>query len=249
MTPDEAREGLDTARTEAEQARDLVADLAERVREGDEDVTGAQILAQRQLAELAGLRVEAAERKLAAAEAIDRDARAKAIAAAARELISEDDTQPVIDAVRDAVAALEHLLAVTATRSARIHEVAEQAVQINDELKSVARAAVEAEGKAQLANGRGIPIRQTPDDPWPTSAYGFRGQTFPANVTAIGEGSAGAVRPGRMAAAVLALALNGDRSLAAEAREVFNAPFAAVIERLKTEVPGLTEALRQPAKD
>ncbi|MER6252906.1 hypothetical protein ABT224_16250 [Streptomyces sp. NPDC001584] len=243
MTPDEAREGLDTARTEAEQARDLVADLAERVREGDEDVTGEQILAQRQLAELAGLRVEAAERKLAAAVGADRDARAKAIGAAARKLISTDDTQPVIDAVRDAVAALEHLLAVTATRTARIHEVAEQAVRINDELKSVARAAVEAEGQAELAQGRGVPVRTTAEQAWPSSAYGFRAQTFPANVTVMGEGTAGAVRPGRMAAAVLALALDGDRSLAAEAREVFNAPLAAVIERLKTEVPGLDEAL------
>ncbi|MER6199820.1 hypothetical protein ABT234_20925 [Streptomyces sp. NPDC001586] len=248
MTPDEAREGLDTARIEAEQARDLVADLAERVREGDEGVTGEQILAQRQLAELAGLRVEAAERKLTAAEDADRDARAKAIAAAARQLISTDDTQPVIEAVRDAVAALEHLLAVTATRTARIHEVAVQAVQINDELKSVARAAVEAEAAASLAEGRGIPVQYMPAEPWPSSAYGFRGQTYPAHVMVMGEGGADAIRPGRMAAAVLALALNGDRSLAAEARGVFNAPLADVIQRLKAEVPGLDEALRQSAE-
>ncbi|MFF4448931.1 hypothetical protein [Streptomyces sp. NPDC001502] len=243
MTPDEAREGLDTARTEAEQAAEVVEALAERVREGDEDVTGEQILAQRQLAELAGLRVEAAERKLAAAVGADRDARAKAIGAAARKLISTDDTQPVIDAVRDAVAALENLLAVTATRTARIHEVAEQAVRINDELKSVARAAVEAEGQAELAQGRGVPVRTTAEQAWPSGAYGFRAQTFPAHVAVMGEGTATAVRPGRMAATILALALNGDRSLIAEAREVFNAPLAAVIERLKTEVPGLDEAL------
>lgn len=248
MTPVEARESLDSARTEAEQARDLVADLAERVREGDEDVTGEQILAQRQLAELAGLRVEAAERKLAAAEAADRDARAKAIGAAARKLISTDDTQTVIDAVRDAVAALEHLLAVTATRTARIHEVAEQAVHINDELKSVARAAVAAEGQAELAQGRGVPVRTTAEQAWPSGAYGFRAQTFPAHVTVMGEGTAAAIRPGRMAATILALALSDDRSLIAEAREVFNAPLTAVIERLKAEVPGLDEALRKPAQ-
>jgi hypothetical protein len=248
MTPAEARTALDTARTEAEQAAELIEALAERVRGGDDDVTAEQIASQRQLAELAELRVTGAERKLAAAEATDRDARAKAIATAARKLISTDDTQPVIDAVRDAVAALEHLLAVAATRTARIHEVAEQAVRINEELKSVATAAVEAEGKAELAEGRGIPIWYAADDPWPTTAYGFRAQTFPAHVAVIGEGTAGAVRPGRMAAAVLALALDGNRSLAAETREVFNAPFEHVIGRLQADVPGLAEALRQPVE-
>ncbi|MFD6887147.1 hypothetical protein [Streptomyces sp. NPDC059957] len=248
MTPAEARTALATARTEAQQARTLVAALAERVREGDEKVTGEQILAQRQLAELAGLRVEAAERKLVAAENTDRDARAKAIAAAARKLISTDDMQPLHDAAKAAVEALKHLVDVTSTRTARIHEVAEQAVQINDEMKSVARAAVAAAGQAELAQGRGVPIRTTAEDAWPSGAYGFRGQAYPAHVTVLGEGTAAAVRPGRMAAAVLALALNGDRSLAAEAREVFNAPFEHVIERLQADVPGLADALRQSAE-
>ncbi|MFD9519319.1 hypothetical protein [Streptomyces sp. NPDC059979] len=248
MTPTEARTALDTARTEAVQARDLVADLAERVREGDNDVTGEQILAQRQLAELAGLRVEAAERKLVAAEDADRDARAKAIAAAARELISQDDMQPLFDAAKAAVEALQHLVAVTSARTERIKAVATQAVHINDELKNVARAAIEAEGKAELAQGRGYPIRTTVAEAWPSAAYGFRAQEFPANVAVLGEGTATAVRPGRMAASVLALALDSDRSLAGEAREVFNASFGAVIERLKADVPGLTEALQQPAQ-
>ncbi|MFD6973551.1 hypothetical protein [Streptomyces sp. NPDC059949] len=225
-TPTEARIALDTARTEAEQARDLVADLAERVREGDEDVTGEQILAQRQLAELAGLRVEAAERKLVAAEDADRDARAKAIAAAARQLIDEDDLKPLLDATRDAVTALKHLLAVTAARTERIREVAVQAVHLNEELKTADPTA----------------------GPWPSSAYGFRAQTYPVHVAVLGEGNANAVRPGRMAAAVLAFALDDNRSLAGEAREVFNASFGAVIERLKAEVPGLDEALQQPAE-
>lgn len=222
MPPVEARTALDTARSEAEQAAELIEALAERVRAGDDDVTAEQIASQRQLAELAELRVTGAERKLAAAEAADRDARAKAIGTAARKLISTDDTQPITDAVRDAVAALEHLLDVTATRTARIHEVAEQAVKVNEELKSADPAA----------------------GPWPSTAYGFRGQTYPAHVAVMGEGTAGAVRPGRMAAAVLAMALNGDRSLAAEAREVFNAPFEHVIERLNAEVPGLADAIR-----
>ncbi|KJY18389.1 MULTISPECIES: hypothetical protein [unclassified Streptomyces] len=244
MTPAEAREALDTARTEAEQARGLVADLAERVREGDEDVTGEQILAQRQLAELAGLRVEAAERKLAAAVGADRDARAKAVAAAARKLISQDDMQPVYDAAKAAVEALQHLVAVSTARTERIKAVSVEAVIINDELKAVARAAA----AAGMTPGGAMPIRYEAEEPWPSAAYGFRGQTFPPTVTVLGEGTATAVRPGRMAASVLALALTDDRQLAGEAREVFNASFSSTIERLMAEVPGLDEVLRKPAQ-
>ncbi|MFJ7204270.1 hypothetical protein ACIQWR_12140 [Streptomyces sp. NPDC098789] len=222
MTPTEARTALDTARAEADQAHEVVEALTERVREGDEQVTAEHIAGQRQLAELAGLRVTAAERKLTAAEAADRDARAQAIAADARTLISTDDTRPVLDAVQAAVAALEHLLAVTASRTARIHEVAEQAVKVNEELK-----------RSDPAAG-----------PWPSSNYGFRAQTFPAHVAVMGEGTADAIRPGRMAAAVLAMALDGDRSLTGEARQVFNAPFEHVIERLNADVLGLAGALR-----
>lgn len=223
-TPTEARTALDTARTEAEQAAELIEALAERVRGGDDDdVTAEQIASQRQLAELAGLRVTGAERKLAAAEATDRDARAKATAAAARKLLAQDDMQPLHDAVKAAVEAMEHLVTTTTARTERIHALAAQAVGLNEELKTVDPAA----------------------GPWPSSAYGFRAQTFPAHVAVIGEGTATAVRPGRMAAAVLALALAGNRSMVAEVREVFNAPQEHVIERLQADVPGLVEALRQ----
>lgn len=220
-TPTEASTALDTARSEAAQAHELIEALAERVRDGDDNVTAEQISGQRQLAELAELRVEAAERKLAAAVTADRDARAKTIAAAARQLIAEDDMRPLLDATRDAVTALRHLLAVTATRTARIHTVAKDAVAINEEFRSADSAA----------------------GPWPSSAYGFRGQSYPAHVAVLGEGTASAIRPGRMAASVLALALDGNRGMTGEAREVFNAPLTVVIERLNAEVPGLADAL------
>ncbi|MFJ9939337.1 hypothetical protein [Streptomyces erythrochromogenes] len=249
MTPADAREALDTARTEAAEAHATVEALAERVRDGDEHVTPEELAGQRSLADLAGLRVEAAERKLAAAVGADRDARAKAVAAAARKLISQDDMQPVYDAAKAAVEALQHLVAVSEARTERIKAVSVEAVHINDELKAVARTAVEAAGKAELAQGRGVPIRTTAEEAWPSGAYGFRAQTFPATVTVLGEGTATAVRPGRMAASVLALALNDDRQLAGEAREVFNASFGATIERLMAEVPGLDEALRKPARN
>ncbi|MFJ3978358.1 hypothetical protein [Streptomyces sp. NPDC090021] len=226
MTPAEAREALDTARSEAAEAHATVEALAERVRDGDEHVTPEELAGQRSLAELAGLRVEAAERKLAAAEAADRDARAKAIAAAARQLIETDDTQPVLDAVQAAVAALKHLVTVTTDRTARILTVATEAVGMNEELK----------------------LTDPDAGPWPSTRYGFRAQTFPAHVAVLDEGNAAALRPGRMVAAALALALADDQPMVEEARQVLSAPFAAVIERLKTEVPGLDEALRQPAQ-
>ncbi|KOU48988.1 hypothetical protein ADK55_19160 [Streptomyces sp. WM4235] len=222
MTPTEARETLDTARTEAAQAHETIEALAERVRAGDEHVTAEQIAGQRQLAELAELRVEAAERKLAAAVAADRDARANAIGAAVRELVNEDDTQPLIEAVQAAVAALEHLVRLDAARTARIHAVARDVVAINEELKQVDPAA----------------------GSWPSDAYDFRGQTFPASVTALREGRTAAVPPGRLAAVALALALTSDRQMEADARETLKATTDAVVVRVTGEVPGLAAALR-----
>ncbi|MGW2438753.1 hypothetical protein ACWCY1_18725 [Streptomyces goshikiensis] len=227
MTPAEAREALDTARTEAAQAHEVIEALAERVREGDEQVTAEQIAGQRQLAELAELRVEAAERKLAAAVTADRDARAKAIAAAARDLIDADDMQPLTDAVRAAVAALERVAALAAVRSARIHATARDAVAINEELK-----------EANPAAG-----------PWPSDAYDFRGQTFPASVTVLRQGRAAAVPPGRLAAVALALALTGDRQMEADARETLTAPTDSLVARVTAEIPGLAEAVRVTAEE
>ncbi|MEV7833011.1 hypothetical protein AB0P12_20710 [Streptomyces subrutilus] len=227
MTPTEARTALDTARTEAEQAHEVIDALTERVREGDEQVTAEQIAGQRQLAELAGLRVTAAERKLKAAVAADRDARAKAVATAARDLLDEDDTAPLIDAVQAAVVALEHLADLAAARTARIHDAARDAVAINEELRGA-----------------------DPDaGAWPTDAYGFRGQTFPASVMVRGEGRTAAVPPGRLAAVALALALTGDRQMGADARETLTAPTDLLVARVATELPGLAAALRVTAEE
>ncbi|MFD9357743.1 hypothetical protein [Streptomyces sp. NPDC060031] len=104
------------------------------------------------------------------------------------EAVFYNDMQPLTDAARAAVAALEHVVTVTVSRTERIHALAVRAVGINEELKGADPTA----------------------GPWPSSAYGFRAQTYPAHVAVLGEGVANAVRPGRVAAAVLALAMEGN---------------------------------------
>ena len=222
MTPADAREALETARSEAAEAHATVEALTERVREGDEHVTPEELAGQRSLADLAALRVEAAERKLTAAIDADRDARARATAAAVRELVDADDTQPLVDALRDAAAAVARLADLANARAARIRAVASDAVGINAELKDAG------------ATG-----------PWPSDAYGFRGQTVPASVTACGKGGrrADAVPAGRLAAVALVLGLGNDRQMEADARETLTAPTDRVIARVAGEVPGLADAL------
>ncbi|MFJ7780088.1 hypothetical protein [Streptomyces yangpuensis] len=227
MTPADAREALATARTEAAEAHATVEALAERVREGDDGVTPEQLASQRSLAELAGLRVEAAERKLAQAVTADLDARARTNAAAIRDLVGADDTQPLVDAVQAAAAALAHLTDMAAARAARIHAVASEAVGINAEL----RAAFPDAG------------------PWPSDAYGVRAQTSPTSVTVVGEGRTAAVPPGRLAAIALALGITGNRGIEADAREALNATTDSLIQNIAREVPGLADALKVSAED
>ncbi|MGW2580635.1 hypothetical protein ACWCYZ_04725 [Streptomyces virginiae] len=134
MTPTEARTALDTATSEAEQARSLVAALTERVREGDEDVTGEQLAAQRQLAEFAELRVTGAERKLTNAIDADRHARCTEAVETARRLLDADDTRPVVDAVTAIRTAVVQLVDVVSARNADIEAAGSRLELLNDEL-------------------------------------------------------------------------------------------------------------------
>ncbi|MGW2584531.1 hypothetical protein ACWCYZ_24930 [Streptomyces virginiae] len=134
MTPTEAREALETARTEAEQARGLVAALTERVRDGDDDVTGAEINAQRQLAELAELRVTGAERKLDAALKADRHARCTEAVQKARALLEADDVRPVVEAVATIRMAVAQLADAVNARNAAIADAGSRLENLNEEL-------------------------------------------------------------------------------------------------------------------
>lgn len=186
-TPAEAREQLDTARTEATEAAALIETLAERVRDGDTDVTAEQMAGQRQLAELAQLRVTAAERKLTAAQSADLDARARAVADRIAALVDEDSTAPILDAARTVMTAVQALVSVSEERHATIRDVAVDGVHMNEEL------------------GR------SSNDPWPSrDRYGFMTQSSPQpHVVAVGEGSATAIPAGRVLGLVLRAALDG----------------------------------------
>ncbi|MFE1344714.1 hypothetical protein [Streptomyces sp. NPDC058757] len=220
MLPDvtAARTALETAQREAEEARTLVDTLAEGVRDGAEDITGADIAAQRQLAELAGLRVTAAERKLKDAVAADLDARAQAAAGRVRALVAADSTTALCDAAQDVVAAVQALVRVADERASAIRDVAAEGVRLNEEL------------------GR------SDNDPWPSRAYGFTAQTSPeASVTAVGEGRTTSVPVHRILGAVLASALIEHGSTRSEVARVMEGAREGI--RHTAEQAGLTDAL------
>ncbi|MFK0225894.1 hypothetical protein ACIQUL_09010 [Streptomyces sp. NPDC090303] len=222
MLPDvtDARTALETAQREAAEARALVDTLAERVRDGAEDITGEDIATQRQLAEFADLRVTAAERKLTAAVAADRDTRAQAAAARVRALVADDSTEALCDAARAVVAAVHVLVEAADERAAAIRDVAAEGSRINDELD------------------RGD------DDPWPSRQYGFMAQTSPMpSVTAVGEGRATSVPAHRLLGVVLASALLDHGSMRTEVGRAMQTPWHG-IEAAAGNVAGLAEALR-----
>ncbi|MFE5296409.1 hypothetical protein [Streptomyces sp. NPDC056632] len=216
---DTARAALETAQREAEEARALVGALAERVRDGDDAVTGADINAQRQLAEFAELRVTAAERKLAAAVDAHRDARARAAAERIRALVAEDSTDALCDAAQAVVTAVRALVRAADERADAIRAVAIEGVALNEEL------------------GR------TQDDPWPSRRYDFMAQSQPlASVTAVGEGRATAVPTHRLLGIVLASALVDLGSMRTDVARAMGGTREG-IQAAAEQVAGLAEAL------
>ncbi|MFB7936048.1 hypothetical protein [Streptomyces sp. NPDC056049] len=165
MLPDltAARTALETAQREAEEARALVETLAERVRDGAEDITGADIAAQRQLAELAGLRVTGAERKLAEAVKVDRDARCKRTVEAARALLAADSTAPILDAITAIRESVARLMAAVDSRNESIKAVGTQIAALDSEL--VASGAGDSLPLYRLYGGRGNAKHITVRDP------------------------------------------------------------------------------------
>lgn len=221
LTPQQAREQLDTARREAAEAATLAEQLADRVRDGDTDITAEQLGTQNQLAHLASLRIEAAERKLKAALAVDLDARARVLATHIGDLIDDDSTEEIVVAAKDTVAAITRLLGLSDNRDAAIRELADQAVLINDEL------------------GRG------PGNPWPSrTGYGFMGQNAAGQMVSLdGKGRAEAIRAGQVLGAILVVALTGRAVDREHARMVLDGTHEGVAHVLGA-VPGLTDALR-----
>lgn len=219
LTPAQAREQLETARREAAEATSLVTELADRVRDGDTDVTAEQMAGQKQLAELAQLRITAAERKLAAAVSADLDARARATADRARALVDEDSTAPVLDAVRAVAGAVRTLMQVSADRHDAIRQVATEGVLMNEEL------------------GR------SDNEPFPSRAYGFMASTLPElNITAVDQGHARAIPAGRVLGLVLRAVL--DRDSQRKATEMLGLSVEG-LARHTDAIAGLAEVLAE----
>ncbi|MCX4557954.1 hypothetical protein OHA02_17300 [Streptomyces phaeochromogenes] len=252
LTPDEAREALDTARTEATEAAGLVESLAERVREGDPDVTAEQLGAQRQLADLAQLRITAAERKLDAAQKADLDARARATADRIRDLVADDTAEPILDAVRAVMDAARLLVKVSDERHAAIRDVATEGVALNDELGRT-RAYAEAyaawvrrgQPEGEEPDARMTNWRDTTTDPWPSRhGYRFMAQTGTSLAVSMdGEGSAQAIPAGRVLGVVLRAVLD-DSKTRTQATEMIGLSTAG-LDRNTGLVPGLAEVLAE----
>jgi hypothetical protein len=121
----EAQAEIDQAEAEAREAAELVDALAERVKAGDPDVSPGQLGEQRQLAEFAALRVEAARRSAEAK-------RAKARHVAYRDLVAEvvrfpDVDTAVVDAFGEALEAARKLWDAAAGRSAALRDLGTRA--------------------------------------------------------------------------------------------------------------------------
>jgi hypothetical protein len=145
----EAQAEIDQAEAEAREAAELVDALAERVKAGDPGVSPAQLAEQRQLAEFAALRVEAARRSAEAK-------RTQARHAAYRDLVAEvvrfpDVDAAVVDAFGKALTAARKLWDAAAGRSAALRDLGERAGRL------VAEATEHGElGMLRTENGAGV---------------------------------------------------------------------------------------------
>ncbi|MGW0596115.1 hypothetical protein ACWD11_03105 [Streptomyces sp. NPDC002776] len=119
MTPAEAAAAIRTAHDEKEQAEQAAAALEERVLNGDQDVTAAQLAEARQAVTFAELRITAAERKHAEAQQAALQESARRVAEQAVSVVADDDADELADAMREAVTAIGRLCSIAQQR----HEV------------------------------------------------------------------------------------------------------------------------------
>lgn len=134
LTPEQARTELADAQRERAEAQQLADALAEQIRSGDATVKPSDLAAARDLAEFADLRIEAARRRVTAAEDADRHARARQIGDSVRAATAADQTEAVTTAVRRVVDAVAALHSLVDDRNAQIRDLSQAADAIADEL-------------------------------------------------------------------------------------------------------------------
>lgn len=209
-----------TAEQEAADAQQLADELAERVRQGDPDVTAEQLGAQRQLADFAALRVEAAKRR---AERLQEDERAQ-LAAAARtaavHLLGDDGAAEIVAATKAAANAIAELRRVVDARNDHIAEVGRSLARLGGDLET------------QLGITGAYPTRDR---------YGVWGDA--SSVVVQGVGRVDVLSSGELAAAALVVGLGEDNTGQWDrARGLLGGLASQAVKGLGERVPGLTAA-------
>lgn len=155
LTPAQARTDLVDAQRERTEAQELADALAEQIRSGDSTVTPADLAAKRDLIEFADLRIEAARRRLAAAEDADRHARAQQITERIQALTAADQPEAVTAAVRRVVDAVTALHGLIDSRNTEIRDLSYAADAIADELATDGARSQAARPGYGIAGGTG----------------------------------------------------------------------------------------------
>ncbi|TDT95331.1 hypothetical protein EDD99_7156 [Streptomyces sp. 846.5] len=189
LTPQQARQGIATARAEKADAEQLAAALEERVRAGQDDITPQQLASAHETARFAALRITAAERRLTAALEADLHARTAEQAERARKLAAEP-TDDLVDAFTAAADAISHLGRLAAERHDRIREVGFALRDIEGELNEAG-----VPGLARVRHGvhSNVNVLHLADQPHPltavrpavlvaAAAFAAAGLTMPADI-------------------------------------------------------------------
>ncbi|MFI1726898.1 hypothetical protein [Streptomyces sp. NPDC020489] len=213
---------LATAQAELVEAKAALETLTERVANGDEDVTPAQLQAQKELISFAELRVEAAQRTAARMREDERVSLANAAKTAATGLINGTGMDDIADALGTAVTALSALAGLVEARNAELDEVAVSLADLDDDLK-VSQAA----------------------DVWASRRYGIWGDRTRVNVDGVGK--ADRLDLGDLTVAVVLAALtgtaNGREAITRHRQRVAGLPNLAV-RKLVDDIPEFAAELR-----
>jgi hypothetical protein len=213
---------LAAAEQDATDAQQLADQLAERVRQGDPDVTAQQLAAQRQIADFAQLRVTAAQRRYARVREDDRARLAESARTAAVHLLGEAGAADIVAATTAAAAAVAELRRVIDARNARLDQVAVTVSAIDSSLTE--------EGRTGGFLSR------------PYGVWGDRRAIVVQSTGRVEQLSAG-----ELAAAALVVGLGSDVDGYAEwsrARDLIGGLESQAVKALGEKVPGLADAWR-----
>lgn len=214
---------LKTAQAELTEARTVLETLAERVRDGDDQVTPEQLATQRELISFAELRIVAAERTETRIREEQRVSLAAAAKTAAEQLITGPGPAEIAAATRRAVDALAALAALAKARNAQISEIGTTLTQLDTDLTAAGET----------------------EEPWGTRRYGVWGDR--TRVIVPGVGDASQLNLGDLTVTAVVAGLGSDsagREAAAHHMARFHGMRNQGVRNTLDQVPGLADALR-----